>query len=77
MYIFFPGVLFVHVCHYAWITSRTVSIHVQIVMLSSEFTNHKLIILLTANLTKRASCKRIKYFIPHNIITLFYTILII
>jgi len=55
MYIFFLGVLFVHVCHYAWIILRTLSIHVQIVMLSLGFTNHKPKILLIAKLTKHAN----------------------
>jgi len=70
----FPGVSFVHVCHYAWITLRTLSILVQIVMLLLGFTNHKPIIVLIPKLTKRSNCKRLKYFIPHYII-IYYILL--
>jgi len=71
---FFSDVSFVHVCHSAWIPLRSVSIHVQIVMLLLGFTNHKPIILLIAKLIKCANCNCIKYFILHYFIT-FITII--
>lgn len=79
--IFFPGVSFVHVYHYAWITLKIVSTHVQIVVLSSESISHKPITLLTTDLNERGNCMCIQYFIPYNCIifnlNVFFTIFLV